>query len=75
MSSEQKGKNSQETNSRGFTLKVKLELIIEDEKVEEVINAIREGGYTGGPCDGKIFVYPVEHALKIQVPSKNDFNL
>jgi len=72
---EQTRKHSSETNSHGFTLKVKLELIIEDNLVEEVINAICKAGSTGSSCDGKIFVYPVETAIKIQDHTKDDFNL
>jgi nitrogen regulatory protein P-II 1 len=46
--------------------KIKIEIAIQEEKVEEVINAIVEAARTGEVGDGKIFVYPLEEAVKIR---------
>ena len=49
-----------------FLPKVKIELIIEDEMVEKAVEAIRSSAHTGRIGDGKIFVSPVEEAIRIR---------
>ena len=46
--------------------KIKIEIVIQEEKVEEVINAIVEAARTGEVGDGKIFVYSLDEAVKIR---------
>ncbi len=46
--------------------KVKIETVIQDEIVEDVVNAIREAAYTGNMGDGKIFITNVEEVIKIR---------
>ncbi|MDO5853507.1 MAG: P-II family nitrogen regulator [Thermoplasmata archaeon] len=46
--------------------KVKLEIVTDDEKVDEVIAKIREKAETGHPGDGRIFVLPVEQSIRIR---------
>lgn len=46
--------------------KIKLETIIPDEMVDKVVAAIMANARTGEIGDGKIFVYPVEEAIKIR---------
>jgi nitrogen regulatory protein P-II 1 len=46
--------------------KIKIEIVIQEEKAEEVINAIVEAARTGEVGDGKIFVYSLEEAVKIR---------
>ncbi|SNZ17711.1 ammonium transporter, Amt family [Natronoarchaeum philippinense] len=46
--------------------KVKLECVVADVPVEDVVEAIREGANTGEPGDGKIFVMPVDDALQVR---------
>jgi nitrogen regulatory protein P-II 1 len=46
--------------------KVKIEVVVPDEMVETVINAIQVHAHTGNPGDGKIFVYPVDDVIKIR---------
>ncbi len=56
-----------------FLPKVKLETVISDDQVENVVNAIRESANTGKIGDGKIFVLPVEQAVRIRTgESGND---
>lgn len=45
--------------------KIKLEMVIKDEDVEKAINIIVEKARTGELGDGKIFVYPIEKAIRI----------
>jgi len=49
-----------------FLPKVKLEAVIEDDMVDQVIEAISKSANTGKIGDGKIFVYPVEQAVRIR---------
>ena len=49
-----------------FRPKVKLEIVIESERVEEVIEIIVETARTGSVGDGKIFVLPIEETVRIR---------
>ncbi len=49
-----------------FLPKVKIELVLDDHLVERAIEAIRQAAQTGRIGDGKIFVTPVEHAIRIR---------
>ena len=49
-----------------FIPKVKLEMVVKDAMVDAVVAAITENGKTGKIGDGKIFVSPVESALRIR---------
>ena len=53
-----------------FIPKVKLELIVEAEQVEEVIECIRQAALTGNIGDGKIFVLPVEDVIRVRTGEK-----
>lgn len=46
--------------------KIKIEAIVEDQKVDEVINIIVSAARTGEIGDGKIFVTNVENAVRIR---------
>lgn len=46
--------------------KIKIEMVVLEEKVEEVVTAIIEAARTGEVGDGKIFIYPMEEVLKIR---------
>lgn len=49
-----------------FLPKIKLEIVLADEKVESAVKAICEGAKTGKIGDGKVFVLPVEQAVRIR---------
>jgi len=49
-----------------FVPKIKLEMAIDDSLVERAIEAIRTNGQTGQIGDGKVFVLPLEHAVRIR---------
>jgi nitrogen regulatory protein P-II 2 len=49
-----------------FLPKVKIEVVIDDEAVDSVIEAIQSAANTGRIGDGKIFVYDVSHAVRIR---------
>jgi nitrogen regulatory protein P-II 1 len=46
--------------------KVKIEVVVLDEDVAGVLSAIRMAARTGNIGDGKIFVIPVEDAMRIR---------
>ncbi len=49
-----------------FLLKLKLEMIIDDEKVDSIVEVLLRDAATGKVGDGKIFIYPVEQAIRIR---------
>jgi len=49
-----------------FIPKVKIELVIAAERVAEVTKTICDAANTGKLGDGKIFVTPVEHAIRVR---------
>ncbi len=55
-----------------FLPKAKLEVIVSDDRVDEAIEAIIKAAHTGKIGDGKIFVLPVEHVVRIRTGETND---
>lgn len=55
-----------------FLPKVKLEIIVTDEQVEQCLEAIIETAQTGKIGDGKIFVYDVERVIRIRTGEENE---
>ncbi|WP_392559149.1 P-II family nitrogen regulator [Orbus mooreae] len=49
-----------------FLPKVKIDVAISDELLDDVINTISKAAYTGKIGDGKIFVMPLENAIRIR---------
>jgi len=53
-----------------FLPKVKLQILVTDDKVAEVVDAITAAARTGKIGDGKIFVYPIEEVVRIRTGEK-----
>jgi nitrogen regulatory protein P-II 1 len=49
-----------------FLPKVKIELVIDDALVESAVEAIQQSAHTGRIGDGKIFISPVEEAIRVR---------
>jgi len=49
-----------------FLPKVKIEIALSDDKLDEVLNVIQKSAQTGEIGDGKIFVYSLENVLRIR---------
>lgn len=49
-----------------FVPKIKIEVVIEDSKVEKIVDAILKTARTGQVGDGKIFIYNVEDVVRIR---------
>ena len=56
---------------REFVPKVRLEVVVKDELVEEVVQAIERSAHTGNPGDGVIFVLEVEQAVRIRTGERD----
>lgn len=52
--------------------KIKFELVVADEKVEELIDLICKTAATGKVGDGKVFVTPVEEVVRIRTGEKGE---
>ena len=55
-----------------FLPKVKIEVVVSDDRAEKVVLALAEAARTGKIGDGKIFVMPVEDALRIRTGEHGD---
>ena len=52
--------------SVAFVPKVKLEIVVGDDRVQEAVDAIKQTAHTGEIGDGKIFVSEIEKAVRIR---------
>ena len=55
-----------------FIPKVRIEVGVPDELVEQVLTALQTSGKTGKIGDGKVFVLPIESAMRIRTGERND---
>lgn len=49
-----------------FVPKLKLEIIVAEENVDKVIEAVQQAASTGKIGDGKIFVQPIDETIRIR---------
>lgn len=55
-----------------FLPKIKMEMVLPDELVDGAVKAICEAAKTGKIGDGKVFVLPVEQAVRIRTDENGD---
>jgi nitrogen regulatory protein P-II 1 len=55
-----------------FLPKIKIELVLPDGSVETAVSAIVKSAKTGKIGDGKIFVSPIDQAIRIRTEEKGD---
>jgi nitrogen regulatory protein P-II 1 len=55
-----------------FVPQVKIDIIVKDDLVHQVISAITEAAKTGRIGDGKIFVTPVDEVIRIRTGEKGE---
>ena len=55
-----------------FLPKVKIEIVLTDEKLEDAIRIIQKVANTGKIGDGKIFIYEIERAIRIRTSEDNN---
>ncbi|MCX5678569.1 MAG: P-II family nitrogen regulator [Candidatus Omnitrophica bacterium] len=67
-----------EQKVRGKTYKVdlitkaRIEIVVKDGDVDNIVKAVREAAFTGEVGDGKIFIYPVADAVRIRTAERGD---
>ncbi len=52
--------------------KTRIEVVVEESYADRVVEAIQHAAQTGSIGDGKIFVIPVEHAVRIRTGEQNN---
>ncbi len=55
-----------------FLPKLKMEIVLPDEKIDAAVAAIITNARTGKIGDGKIFILPLEQAVRIRTEEKGD---
>ncbi len=55
-----------------FLPKVKLEIVVADEIVGKTVDAIVKAAKTGKIGDGKVFVTPIDEAVRIRTDERGD---
>lgn len=55
-----------------FVPKVRLEIVVDDARIEQVVEAVAEAAKTGKIGDGKIFVYDISQAVRIRTGESGD---
>ncbi|MEI6111681.1 MAG: P-II family nitrogen regulator [Cyanobium sp. ELA712] len=54
-----------------FLQKLKLEIVVDDDRVETVVNAIQDAARTGEIGDGKIFISTIDSVLRIRTGDRD----
>lgn len=55
-----------------FVPKIKLEIVVTDDRLDETVETIRSATNSGKIGDGKIFVLPVEQAIRVRTGESGD---
>jgi nitrogen regulatory protein P-II 1 len=52
--------------------KTRIEIVVKDEDVDVIVEAIKKGAYTGNIGDGKIFIHPIDNVIRIRTGEEGD---
>ncbi len=52
--------------------KIKVEVVVQDSKVDECVKVISDSARSGEIGDGKIFIYPIANAVRIRTGDQGD---
>ena len=52
--------------------KTRVEIVVNDDKLDLFIDRIIKGAYTGNIGDGKIFIQPIENVIRIRTHEEGD---
>ncbi len=55
-----------------FIPKIKIELVLPDDQIQDAVKAIMDGAKTGRIGDGKIFIQPMEEVIRIRTGELNE---
>jgi len=53
-------------------IRAKIEVVVLDDQVKEIVNAVIDAAQTGETGDGKIFIEPVEDAIRARTRERSD---
>ena len=70
-----KAKNADDSFREGlhdYIKRVKIELVVHNNILDEVVRIIQETAYTGNPGDGKIFVIDVADTIRIRTNERGE---
>ena len=52
--------------------KTRIEIVVKDEGLDTIVEAIKKGAHKGNIGDGKIFIYPIENVIRIRTGEEGD---
>ncbi len=52
--------------------KTRIEIVVKDEGLDALVEAIKKGAHTGNIGDGKIFIQPVDNVIRIRTGEEGD---
>ena len=52
--------------------KTRIEIVVKEEGVNTIVEAIKKGAHTGNIGDGKIFIYPMDNVIRIRTGEEGD---
>ena len=55
-----------------YVKKARIEIVAHDDMVETILDTLVRTAHTGNRGDGKVFVWPVEHAVRIQTGEEDE---
>ena len=55
-----------------FLPKIKLEIVVPEDQVVKVVEAVTESAKTGKIGDGKIFIYPLDEVIRIRTGERGE---
>jgi nitrogen regulatory protein P-II 1 len=55
-----------------FIPKVRIEVVVPDQLVEQVLTVLETTGKTGKIGDGKVFIFPIDEALRIRTGERGE---
>ncbi|AWB81654.1 P-II family nitrogen regulator [Corynebacterium yudongzhengii] len=53
-------------HAAGFQPKVRIEIVVPADQVDDVVDAVCRGAFTGKAGDGKIWITPVDHVVRVR---------
>jgi nitrogen regulatory protein P-II 1 len=53
-----------------FITKARIELVVEDAEVNEIVSSIQKAAFTGQAGDGKIFIHPIDDAVRVRTAER-----
>lgn len=55
--------------------RILVSIVVRDKNVEKTVNAIQKAAWTGEIGDGRIFIVPIENAIRIRTAERGDIAL